>query len=179
MIREAVKSFGAGDPAEYDKLMKQLADYLGMKGGIYRRMGKIGEALEAYLEGYEIEKTYASAPYNLSNVIALSIVRDPSCLAKWQSEIEARIDVLSGDEALLGKWWTHADLGMFYLLSGHLDSALKHYNTFKMIGADFEAHQTTIDVLRLLRDSLQSHRSSIAPQISEAISALLEQQHSL
>ena len=123
MIREAVASTGAGDPAENEKLMKQLADYLGMKGGIYRRLGKIDEALLAYREGYEIEKTGGSASYNLSNVIALSIVKDPSSLSEWLPEIERKIELLLDDEASLGKWWTHSDLGMFYLLSGQLDHA--------------------------------------------------------
>lgn len=159
-------------------LRRELADCYGMMGGIYRRLANKGdlkrnleESAEMYRKGlvYEIDDSY-----NLSNSVVIPILIDPLNLKKQQKEIREGIKLIQ--EQVRGKrkdqWWAWADLGLFNLLIGDDAEALKAYRHFTKVGARAQDYESTLSVLRELKDVLHETEATVAQSIENIIEFL-------
>src|SRR2546423_13579872 len=78
---EACGKLGDTDPEFRGRLLRQIADCYGIMGGIYRRWdNRLDDALQMYRKGLQFEQELGLDSYNLSNVIAVSLMRDGNTL---------------------------------------------------------------------------------------------------
>lgn len=153
----------------------QLADCYGLKGGTYRRADDLENALKMYQSGLEYERALQKDSYNLSNTIALSIMRDGHALERSQKQLQDAIALVDAQIKTGGRqnqWWAYADLGLFYLLVGRVDEALRQYARFQEKGAGGPDYDTTIGVLDKIHESLQRTASDRAAIVKHAIDYL-------
>jgi tetratricopeptide (TPR) repeat protein len=157
-----------------EELQGELADCHGIKGGLYRREDKLDDALREYGKGLkDYEAPLGKVSYNLSNTIAVTIIKDGSSLSGQLPTIRQGIDLVTRqlDENIDGRrsqWWAYADLGMFYLLENRLEKAKEQYRKFKECGARDEDYKTTMEVLKELQQSLETAASPVASAIDQA-----------
>ena len=167
------------------KLARELADCFGMKGGIYRRQGKLEDAEEMYKVGCKYEEDYKLPDtYNRTNVIVLRLVRAPDDHEELGSIILESRDIVQ--DQVKGKnknkWWAWADLGLLNLLSVNLKEteqstlyrkeAHQAYEQFKNTGARMQHFESTIEVLNQLKQGFEKVDESTSLQIQEEIDYL-------
>jgi tetratricopeptide (TPR) repeat protein len=180
LAQKALDEGATDDPGQKTDLLLQLADCYGMKGGVYRRFdGRLDDALAMYRSGLEYEQQLQVNTYNLSNVIAISLVKDGAALPSLLPLIGDGIRML-GIQVQEGgcrtqEWWAYADLGLFYLLCGRWGEAREQYARFRDKGAEEDDYDTTIGVLQGVGDSLRRAQSPIAPLVEKAIDFLSRQ----
>jgi tetratricopeptide (TPR) repeat protein len=176
---EAVKEYEAGlarlepfrsgpDAAELDAV--DLVELHGVRGGLFRRLGRLPDALASYEEGAAVE-TNAPLPstYNRLNAVKLALISGRTTLAAAYADLAAlenaidsavRSDVLTGSDA-----WTYADLGDVRLLAGRLPEALDAYREFDE-RARSDSPQTTLTVLDDVVQGLRTHADPGAEKLA-------------
>lgn len=163
---------------EYKKdLMRQLADTYGIKGGLYRRQGELEQSEEMYREGLTYEQELDEDSYCLSNSIVIPILRDPRNLEKQRGDINRALGTIQHQVTTTraDQWWAWADLGLFNLLTGHSDAALRAYEQYELTGARRQDYDSTISVLADLKASLSKISHPLAEHIDRAIEYLESQ----
>jgi tetratricopeptide (TPR) repeat protein len=176
-LKKAVKMLEDAIPtssgAALEKVQDELADCLGMTGGIYRRLKLYPDALQFYERGLYYEKPRRKNTYNLSNVIAHRLILKPQLLHELQPMILEGLELLAEQQANRdGEWWFHADRGLFNLLCGEFDRAIECYEAFKKRGPGPKDYKSTMDVLAELQNSLEEEGDEVANLISDAIEYL-------
>jgi tetratricopeptide (TPR) repeat protein len=169
------------------KLARELADCYGIKGGIYRRQGKLEDAKAMYEAGFKYEQDYnIPDTYNRTNVIVLRLLLDPGDhKALGQTIEECRViiqDQVKGKNK--NKWWAWADLGLLNLLSVNLKEtdrrafyrkeAHNAYEQFKNSGAGMQHFESTVEVLKQLKQSFEKVDKATASLIQTEIGWLEE-----
>ena len=154
-----------------------LADCYGMLGGIHRRAGDYDASISAYDEGkkYEREPAYdVQNSYNITNSIAVRILKDPRNLSAQKAQIDEAIEFIWNQ--VNGKrnkqWWAWADLGELRLLAGRADDASQAYREFKEGGPRARDYESTISVLDELARSVAAVDAGVAEAIASTISSL-------
>jgi hypothetical protein len=163
------------------KFAGQLADCYGMKGGNYRRKREWEEAEAMYTKGSCLEMEYSIPDtYNRTNVIVLQLLRDPKRYKSLSKMIRGTRTVVQ--DQLEGKnknkWWAWADFGLLNLLSVSLE-ATEHqelyrkeahdaYEKFKNTGAGKQDFESTIKVLKQLKEQFEA--------VDEATASLMEEE---
>lgn len=169
------------EEGEYKTLLRrELADCYGMMGGIYRRQATYRESranLERSLEMYEKGMLYETDDsYNLSNSVVISILIDPINLERELPKIQEGI--MKIQDQVRGKrrdqWWAWADLGLLNLLMGNKRVALDAYEHFTQLGARTQDYESTISVLRQLRDVLLQGKVSTSEVIPQSLEDTIE-----
>lgn len=177
LLKESIELLkeGAQEDAAFD-----LAESYGSLGGLLRRVGseRLGEALEAYMAGAEIEASHKlPSTYNRLNAIKLRLQLGESSLAGASDEINdlaKMIDRSIGiDPEMRESGWAYADLGDCYALLGNLDEATTAYETF-IRKAESRSPETTLNVLAELVEALQAHGDEHAYRLAAARDMLLE-----
>lgn len=172
-LRSLLEDAGPDESAARD-IRAELADTYGMKGGTYRRMGKMPEALAEYKRGLDLERVDKLSTYNASNVISLGITLEnlsplepqvQDDLDRVIAELEKTTSERRGDE-----WWAWSDLGQFNLLRDHPDRAREAYRSAMKKGPCSDELIRHCQVLVELRDSTKS----TAPGISQNIGEILQ-----
>lgn len=172
LLRGAIDEHDPRDTESLGELQSELADTLGMKGGILRRDGRASEALKAYREGLESEAP--DSTYNLSNEIVLSVVLgdtaldDPGMQQRLQrviTKLEGQTSGPRGDE-----WWAWADLAQFYLLAGEPEQADRCYRAGRDAGPGEREYNSTLAVLEQLKAAPAA--STVADDIDDAVAKL-------
>jgi tetratricopeptide (TPR) repeat protein len=165
--------------SERAKVRIELADTLGMMGGVCRRQDNFSMALEFYEKGLTYESEDRVSTYNLGNTISLSIVvqrRDPQQepLASRIATVleELRTKTSGTDASRIDEWWAWADLGQLYLLSGRPDEARDSFSSGLNTNPPSDEVRRTLLLLRQLADSLPSSADSIARFIKAQASDL-------
>ncbi len=119
------------DPRLAVDIRIELADTFGMKGGVYRRQGKLHDAYQEYKKGEQFEKVDQQSTYNLSNVIALGVTEErvsplaPEMRQSIEQAITQLVRKTSGTRT--DEWWAWSDLGQLYLLHGDASLAAEAY----------------------------------------------------
>jgi tetratricopeptide (TPR) repeat protein len=167
MLESALKQEGSStDTAQVNA---QLADSLGMKGGILRRAGRLPEALKAYQEGLKYE---SGDSYNLTNSLVLELLINPSQLPQLKARIlDARNEVERQirEERRGRQWWAWADLGLLDLLCGNEVDADAAYSRFADTGARAFDYDSTISVLNELATKFgESHQDDVQGRLTRA-----------
>ena len=136
-------------PIESERIRAELADCWGMKGGIFRRAGRLADALAAYKTGLHFE---SGNSYNLTNSIVLELLINCSELEELKANIAAARDEVRRqvESYRSSQWWAWADLGLLELLCGREDQALDAYKHFATTGARASDYDSTISVLEEL-----------------------------
>lgn len=153
----------------------ELADTHGMKGGIFRRMGKYDDALAAYTMGAGIEeRDNLSTTYNRSNLIALSITAKG--LAPTDQAIRTHLASVIGHLEIetagprSDEWWAWSDLAQFYLLNGEPDKARMCYSSaISKTGATVDEIRRHVTILEELADKTAASVPTIAASIRATI----------
>jgi tetratricopeptide (TPR) repeat protein len=161
----------------WNEIARALADSYGMLGGIYRRQGRLEEAINAYTTGSNVEQNERYDiinSYNLTNSLVLPVVVHPEHVEKNRSEIQRAADLVRGQ--VQGKrrdqWWAWADLGLLALLSDQPDVAKEAYAQFRRNGARASDFRSTIAVLKECQDALRASNPALAQRLNETITDL-------
>lgn len=191
-LDSALRELEGKDPGEVEhfetlrlKLAREIADCYGMKGGIYRRQEKLEDAEAMYGEGGKYEHDYnIPDTYNRTNVIVLRLLRHPKDHEALGAIIRASRDIVQ--DQVKGKnknkWWAWADFGLLSLLSVNLKGtehpalyrkeAHYAYEQFKKNGAGMQHFESTIDVLKQLKQGFMKADEATALLIQEEIDYL-------
>lgn len=176
-----VEARGAASGAELSKLRNELADTLGMIGGVYRRQDDLKKALESYERGLKYESTDRVSTYNLGNTIALSIIvagNDPqneplvSRIKRVKEDLEAQTS--GSGAARIDEWWAWADLGQLYLLSGQPGEARRSFAAGLSTNPPRGEVERTILLLRQLAGGLPQSAAKIAESMNQQARLLTE-----
>jgi|APLak6261659701_1056019.scaffolds.fasta_scaffold00601_4 tetratricopeptide (TPR) repeat protein len=163
------------DEADLRELRGEIADTYGMKGGVYRRQGKLDEALGEYTIGREWEKIDNFSTYNLSNIISLKIDWKNFSPEGLRDDIQAAIEQLTKETQGTRKdeWWAWADLAQFYLLLNNPDEARRCYaegrSTTGATRGEIERH---VSILSELANKTKETAPSISKNIKSVINEL-------
>jgi tetratricopeptide (TPR) repeat protein len=178
----------AGDEAEARVARRELAsalvDCYGMLGGAYRRAGDLDRSIEAYDAGqaYEWDANYdVQNSYNITNAIAVRILRDPGSLASLHDQIGKAIELIR--KQVNGKrrnqWWAWADLGELRLLAGRFDEAREAYREFRQRGPRAADYESTVAVLEELAKAVAGVDERVAAAITSTTDTLNESKPSV
>jgi Trypsin-like peptidase domain len=162
-----------------EKTAQDAAEWLGIRGGLLRRAGELGddkahaEALLSYRLGAEIETALnLPATYNRSNAIKLALISGEATLQEQRDDLLSLRDVLerrlATDEQAADDAWIWADLGDTELLLGQERSAFSAYATFAD-KARTDSPAATLNVLRELVETLKEHEDQGAPALEAAL----------
>lgn len=175
-IKRAVKlleiEIPTAQPEYRQELERQLADCYGIWGGLLRRMEDFNASIAKYKEGLKYE---TDDSYNLSNSIVVSIILDPTQLETQRENIRSGIQTVQQqvEGPRKSQWWAWADLGLFQLLVGEWDAAIRAYAEFDNAGARAADYDSHIAVLNDLKTSFEKHdRNEIKALIEKAIDYL-------
>jgi tetratricopeptide (TPR) repeat protein len=119
------------DERERNEVAHRLADHEGRLGGVYRRAGQLGPALDSYTRGTELEIEWQlDDTYNRTNKIILALLLDPGNLSALVAEIEQTADLVRSqvDRTRRDQWWAWADMGLLSLLAGRPRDAMWAYD---------------------------------------------------
>jgi tetratricopeptide (TPR) repeat protein len=176
LLEEALRSVEdqADQREERNESARKLADCYGREGGIYRRKGRLQEALESYRKGRDIEqdpKYEITDSYNLTNSLVIPILLDPGNLEAIQGDFLRAAEIVN--KQVRGKrrdqWWAWADLGLLALLSRQPELALRAYQQYPSTGARSSDYASTIAVLQQCHDRLEPMDPGVASSINQAI----------
>lgn len=158
-------------------LIRQLADTYGIKGGLYRRQEKLEQSEEMYRAGLTFEQKLDEDSYCLSNSIVIPILQDPRNLEKQSGHINRALGTIQHQVTTTraDQWWAWADLGLFNLLTGHSDAALRAYEQYELTGARRQDYDSTISVLADLKASLSKISDPLTRHFDRAIEYLQSQ----
>lgn len=161
------------------------ADVYGMKGGIYRRLERLRDALKMYEKGSEYERNFnIQATYNRTNVIVLTLLESPNEYDKLREDLEKTRAILEEQVSLENNnnWWAWADFGLVNLLLVHFqdpdksmyyeEKANDAYEQFKANGAGVQHVESTIKVLKELEKKIGEFDERTGALIGKTISAL-------
>ena len=186
---EAIKAFEHGrdllieagqflGSADSEQAATDMAETLGAKGGMLRRLGDQyhNDALQAYKEGAEIERKHGlSSTYNRLNEIKFRLLTGSETLDALAPRIEALArfieDKLKTDTKLSDTGWPWADLGDCRALLGDLNGARTAYTAY-IDKADIQSPETTLDVLNELLEALGKHGDPGAVNLQHAVETL-------
>jgi len=162
---------GSSSSDESGRLKAQLADCYGMKGGVYRRAGRMTEALDAYKTGLKFE---TDDSYNLTNSLTVELLIDPTRLKELTPAIEAARDKVETQIRLhrSGQWWAWADLGLLELLTRHEERAFDAYKNFGATGARASDYDSTISVLEELSGKFTGNNEAVRASLDHAVDLL-------
>jgi tetratricopeptide (TPR) repeat protein len=174
------------DPATIQGLDRQVAaeaaEWLGVQGGILRRLSSIGDptalwkALESYRTGARIEADHnLPQTYDRANAVKVALIAGDTTIAGARDELTALRDVLeerlATDEVAADDGWLWADLGDACLLLGDVDGAASAYSTFAA-KARTDSPVSTLTVLREVVDALEGRDDPDAARTAESLETL-------
>lgn len=167
------------EPGLSNKLASLLVDCYGMLGGVYRRAGDLDQSIETYDAGqeYEWDSAYdVQNSYNITNAIAVRVLKDPRSLAALREQIGRAIALIwkQVNGKRRNQWWAWADLGELRLLAGSADEAHKAYLKFRECGPRAGDYVSTISVLDDLREAVSQVDAEAAAAITDTVTFLNE-----
>jgi tetratricopeptide (TPR) repeat protein len=153
---------------------KQLADLLGKRGGLLRRLERVKEALITYRAGAYVEQgSKLTTTYNRANAIKLALLTGESTLTDEDEHLRELREVLEeqlrSNEEAADDAWLWADLGDCLLLLGDVDGGERAYQIF-VSKAETRSPITTLAVLLEVASALKGHGDPQASRVSEGIS---------
>jgi tetratricopeptide (TPR) repeat protein len=154
---------------------RRLADHCGRLGGIYRRAGRVEDAVRAYRQGMELEQRHRlDDSYNRTNWIAVQVLDDPERLPALSADIEAAVSLIAAqvEGPRRDQWWAWADYGLVNLLGDRVPEARRAYDRFQRTGARRVDYESVLGVLRPLRDCLEQSRPFLAAEFTQTIDTL-------
>jgi tetratricopeptide (TPR) repeat protein len=160
---------------ERAEAVRRLADHYGRLGGIYRRAGRIEDAVRAYRQGMELERRHRlDESYNRTNWIALQVLDDPGRLPALSADIADAISLIAAqvEGPRRDQWWAWADYGLVSLLGDRVPEARRAYDRFQRTGARRVDYESVLGVLRPLRDRLAPSQPSLAAEFTRTIDIL-------
>jgi tetratricopeptide (TPR) repeat protein len=155
--------------------VRQLANLHGHLGSIYRRAGRMEDAVRSHRHGMELERRHRlDDSFNLTNWIALQVLHDPGRLPALSTDIEDAISLVAAQVEGLRRdqWWAWADYGLVSLLGGRIPEARRAYDRFQKIAARRVDYESVLGVLRPLRDRLAPSQPSLAAAFTRTIDTL-------
>lgn len=179
---EALSLLGVTSDADAvvdDGVASDAAEWFGIRGGLLRRMGELGEkgalddALRSYRQGARFETARElPATYNRANAIKLALINGSGTLEDERDNLIALRDVLehrlANDEQAADDAWLWADLGDTTLLLGEERRAVSAYRTFAE-KARTDSPATTLNVLRTLVATLSARDDEGASVVEAAL----------
>lgn len=164
---------GTDEPVIESEYLGKIADLLGIRGGLLRRLDRLEEALASYRRGAEIESTLnLQASYNRTNAVKLALLLGATTLTDARPALVELRDVferrLKSDEEAADDAWLWADLADCRLLLGQVSDAENAYLLFAQ-KAETRSPVTTLAVLEELANSLSNRGDPLAPQLVEAL----------
>jgi tetratricopeptide (TPR) repeat protein len=184
LLAELGKPGGRGAADDEGKLVSLLADCYGMLGGVHRRAGQLDRSIEAYDAGrrYERDPAYdVQNSYNITNAIAVRVLRDPRSLAAQHEQIKDAIDFIwkQVNGKRKSQWWAWADLGELRLLGGQFEEARKAYEKFRECGPRASDYESTASVLEELKQAVARVDERVAAAITSTTDYLNENKPSV
>lgn len=162
-----------GDQYLRTLVQTELADTMGMKGGVHRRRNDLEAALAAYKAGLDAEGPDSKSTYNLGNTVLLSILLKPSSIddGSLDDTIATLLQRLQGQTQGLraDEWWAWADLAQFELLNGHVDAARSALMKGLATGPGTSEFQRPLEVLAEVAHRLDSAGHPRAAEIRNFI----------
>jgi tetratricopeptide (TPR) repeat protein len=177
------------DPATVtDEVASDVADLLGTRGGIVRRLSNVGvtdaglQALESYRRGAAFEAAHQlPQTYNRGNAIKLALITGEATVAGLRDDLCGLRDALAArlktDERAADDAWLWADMGDARLLLGDTPGARSAYEAFAA-KARTDSPATTLAMITDIVGSLENHGDPAAEPTKAAlaeIAATLEQ----
>lgn len=163
---------------ECKEVARQLADYWGRLGGMYRRREMVTESIDAYEQGKELEGKYQlDESYNRTNWIVLKLLDDPTQLEVLGPEIAAVTALIAAQVKgpRRDEWWAWADLGLLRHLGGQPDEARTAYEQFHEVGARPSDYKSVLSVLESLRTEFTEPFPELAAALGSTIGLLKAQ----
>jgi len=160
----------SSDPA--GRVEWELADCLGILGGMLLKQGRVAEAIEAFREGrnlemkggYQLGLTYNSVNY----LVALVMDSGWETLKESLSSVSEIIDKLRKRTAgsAVNDIWAWADLGMCELLNKNLEAAKSAYTMASKL-ANAQERRSMFDRLLLVKAKTRSDNADVTAYINE------------
>jgi len=149
------------------------ADLYGGRGGLLRRLDRLGEAVESYRAGAAIEQGFGlPTTYNRANAIKLGLLTGATTLAEARPGLVELRDTLAErvrtDEQAADDPWVWADLADCTVLLGDTAGAIDHYRVFGQ-RAQTRSPVTTLAVLRELSAALTARGDPEAAALAAAV----------
>lgn len=174
---------GSGEANEIQQRIRpKLADFLGMCGGVLRRIGDLPRAEARYREGGVIENEMKlKSTYNRVNRLVLELLREPALIQERKSEITEVKERLIEATKDSGRYWSWADRGLITLLDleqsdeDRLADAKEAYIGFGDAGASLDNYDSSIEVLNALAATMATHDPAIERPIREIVQFLEDQ----
>jgi tetratricopeptide (TPR) repeat protein len=161
------------DPAAEQAAPAELANFLGIRGGLERRLGEIDHALKSYRSGARIEEDNdLPATYNRVNAIKLALIAADRTVADLQTDLVRLRDALQlrfeSDDAAKDDAWLWADLGDVHLLLGEDAEAAAAYRIFAA-KAQSTSPGSTLRVIGEVMAALEENGDPSAARIARSI----------
>jgi tetratricopeptide (TPR) repeat protein len=160
---------------ERAEAVRRLADHYGRLGGIYRRAGRVDDAVRTYGKGMELERRHRlDDSYNRTNWIALQVLKDPDQLPDLAEHIEDAASLIGAqvEGPRRDQWWAWADYGLVSLLGNRVPEARRAYERFRRTGARRVDYESVLGLLRSLRDRLAPSQPALAAEFTQTITSL-------
>jgi tetratricopeptide (TPR) repeat protein len=164
-------------PADDRVVAADTANLLGIRGGLFRRLGELDRALDSYRKGAQIEAVRGlPATYNRANAIKLALIiddrKDRTTLAQLHEELvelrRALEQRLTTDERATDDAWLWADLGDVRLLLGDDEEATAAYRTYSG-KARSTSPASTLSLIREVVTALRDHRDPAADRVASSL----------
>jgi tetratricopeptide (TPR) repeat protein len=154
--------------------LRELADLLGKRGGLLRRLERDKDALVTYRAGALVEQeNKLTSTYNRANAIKLALLTGESTLSDEEKHLRELREVLEeqlrSNEEAADDAWLWADLGDCLLLLGDMDGGERAYQIF-LSKAETGSPMTTLNVLQKVASALKDHGDPQASRVSEGVS---------
>jgi tetratricopeptide (TPR) repeat protein len=162
-------------PDERAEAVRRLSDHYGRLGGIYRRAGRVDDAVSTYRKGMELERRHRlDDSYNRTNWIALQVLDDPERLPALSDDIEDAVSLIGAqvEGPRRDQWWAWADYGLVSLLGNRVPEARRAYDRFRRTGARRVDYESVLGLLRSLRDRLAPSQPALAAEFAQTITSL-------
>jgi predicted negative regulator of RcsB-dependent stress response len=151
----------------------EQANFLGIRGGLERRLGEVGRALDSYRRGALIESAAdLPATYNRVNAVKLALIADDRTVSDIHHELvelrEALQRRFERDDSAKDDAWLWADLGDVQLLLGEEAEAAAAYRTFAD-KAQSTSPESTLRVIKEVAAALRVNGDSAAGRIGRSV----------
>jgi hypothetical protein len=176
-------------PSPPGRLHSELADVLGLTGGVQKRWGfslegeprriHLVASLEAYEEGFrwevELQQRYAST-YNRINRLVGRVLLDPDILEQNTApfseivvELRAAEDVIRAGigTARQADPWAYCDLGTVQLLLGDARASLGAFHDLDRLHPPQLVYESALDTLTRLSEVAGQQRPSLTQAIEQ------------